>query len=220
MTTSGVTSFELTARDLVQAALEDNGIIPLGEDMEAEELAACIVRLNLMLKSWSMRANLWREASSTVTITGGTGSLALAAGVQDVVNARHVVSATYSRPLAPWTRDEYRSLPNRASVGNPSAFYVERAISGLTLKVWPVPAANISVEIDYDRAAEVVTDAGQTVDFRAELLEVVQTNLALRCAGIFGAALSPELVARAQRLEREMFDADRPDSYFLEADCA
>jgi len=90
----------------------------------------------------------------------------------------------------------------------------------LTLYVWPVPAANITLEIDYQRAVEIVTDGGETLDIRPEFTESVQANLALRCFGIFQQGpVSPELVMRAQKLEREMLDADRPGSYFLESDC-
>jgi hypothetical protein len=219
MTTSGVTAFDLTARDIVTTALEENGIIRLGRDPKAAELDACIRRLNGMLKSWSLRANLWREDSAEYTIPGGTGSIALEDDVQEVINVRFLQSATNSRPLYRWEQEQYRSLPNRASVGNPTAYAIERTIAGLTLKVWPVPADDIDVEVDYIRAAEIITNAGQTVDFRAEFQEAIYSNLAVRCAGIFGVEPSAELVARARELEGLVLDYDRPSSYFLESDC-
>lgn len=219
MTTSGVTALEMTARDIVKAALQENGIIRVGREPRAAEQDACITRLNGMLKSWSLRANLWREETAEYTIPGGTGSVALGDDVQDVANVRFLQSATNARSLARWEREEYRVLPNRASVGNPTAYSLERTIASLTLKVWPVPATDIDVEVDYIRAAEVVTNAGQTVDFRAEFQEAIYANLAVRCAGIFGVEPGAELVTRAARLEGSVFDYDRPDSYYFESDC-
>jgi hypothetical protein len=55
------------------------------------------------------------------------------------------------------------------------------------------------------------------VDVPEELSETVYANLAVRCAGIFGKQAPPEVIARAQRSEREMLDTYRPASYFLEA---
>lgn len=220
MTTSGVTAYSMTARDFITAALEDTGVIPLGRTPKAKELEACLVRFNLMLKSLSVRANLWREATTTVTIPAGTGSYTLNAAVQDVTAVRHALTSTNARMLRRWERDEYRSLPNRAQAGNPSIFHIERTTSGLTLKVWPVPAANISAQVDYIRAAEAITDASETVDFREEFAEAIMVMLARRCCGIFGVEPTAEMIAREQVLERQMLDADRPESYYFEADCA
>lgn len=219
MSTSGVTDFRPTVRDFITGALHDNAIVPLSEQPEASEFEACTRRLNMMLKSWSVRANLWREATATVTIPAGTGQVALSPDVQEVIAVRHAVTASYNRPLAMWTRDQFNILPNPMASGSPSAVYVERGVNGLTLKVWSVPATDIDVVVDYIRAVEIATDGTQTLDFREEFAEAVQTNLALRCCPIFEKQPHPELVARAQRLEAEMLDADRPASYFMESGC-
>lgn len=220
MATSGVTALRPTARDFVSGALHDNAIIPLDEEPDAAEMEACIKKLNQMLKSWSVKANLWREESYTATVLANTATLVLADDVQEVVDVRHVQSATYSRPLFQWARDQYRMLPNRTTSGNPTAFTVTRGTDGLTLDVWPVPTTDITVEIDYIRAAEIVTDPSQTLDFREEFAEAVQTNLAVRCCPIFEKQPHPVLVGLAQRLEGEMLDHDRPDSYYMVPYCA
>ena len=56
------------------------------------------------------------------------------------------------------------------------------------------------------------------MDVRQELQETVWTNLALRVAGMFGVQVPAELAARAQMLEAQMLDAERPDSYRFETD--
>jgi hypothetical protein len=221
MTTSAVTAWSLTARDHITQALRENAILSSGEDPSADELSDCQVRLNALLKSWGTKAPaLWQEASTTATITANVASVALAAGVQDVIAARVVVSATNHRQLTRWDREDYQVLPNKIATGSPSVYYLSQSIGVATLYVWPVPTANTTLSIDFVRVPETVTDASQTVDFPEEYQEALYANLAVRCAGLFGQQPAAELVMRAQRLEMELLDAGRPGAYYLRAACA
>lgn len=217
MTTSGVTAFGMTARDLVTAALDENAILPLGEVPTAEELGKCIIRLNAMLKSWQLGGVSWKQETVTVPTVAATASVALPAYVRGVNGVRFVEGATYERQMQRFERDEYYRLPNKASAGKSTAYYVQRDRDGLTLFVWPVPATVSSLKVDIDRAMDTVTEADQTVDMPEELHETVYANLAVRCAGLFGRPVTEELAVRAARLEREMVDSYRPASYYMEA---
>lgn len=220
MTTSGVTAWALTARDIVTAALRDARILASGTDPEADELEDCILRLNGMLKSWQMKANLFREVEATVAITAGDPTISLPAGVRDVSTVRHILSATNERQLFPWNRGQYLQVPNKAAIGNPSIYYISRTVGGVDLTVWPVPSSNITLKIDYSRIAETVTNASQTLDIPEEWHETVYKNLAVECADLFGAALSPRYINRAAELYQQFLDSDRPDFYQFEADGA
>ncbi len=217
MTTSGTAAWSLTARDIITAALQENGIVGLGETPTAEESDVCLLRLNAILKSWPVGLHL--QSQATVSFTAGVSTVTLAAGVERVAGARLVNSATNHRTLYQWERDEYMSLPNKVSSGPPSIFYAAQTNDGVTLTVWPVPTATTSVIIDYLRKPETVTSLNETVDFPERYTEALYAMLAVRCAGIFAAPLTPELVARAERLRREAEDAERPDAYYLGQDC-
>ena len=218
MATSGTTAFAMTARDVVTTALEENSIIPLGEAPSATELSKCILRLNAMLKSWQMQGVSWKQETITVATVAATATVALPAYVRGVNGVRFVESNTFERMLQRFERDEYYRLPNKASAGKSTAYYVERDKDGLTLFVWPVPATVSSLKVDIDRAMDTVTDEDQNVDIPEELLETLYANLAVRCAGVFREqGPKAELVVRAQMLERQMLDTYRPASYYLEA---
>ena len=217
MATSGETAWSLNAAQLVEEALSENAILPIGEQPTAPELAKCLIRLNAMLKTWQMQGLGWKQETITQAIGAGEASVALPTYVREVNGARFVESSAYERQMQRFERDEYTRLPNKTSTGKSTAFYVERGTSGLTLHVWPVPAANSNLKLDIDRKLDTVTAAAQTVDFPEELQEAVYANLAVRCAGIFGVQPKEELYLRAARLEREMLDTYRPASYFLEA---
>lgn len=217
MATSGDTAFAMTAREIVIAALDENAILPLGEAPTADEMSKCILRLNAMLKSWQMMGVSWKQETVTVVTVAATASVALPAYVRGVNGVRFVESASYERQMQRFERDEYYRLPNKASAGKSTAYYVERDRDGLTLFVWPVPAAVSSLKVDIDRAMDTVTEDGQEVDIPEELNEAVYACLAVRCAGIFRQQITEELALRAQILERQMTDSYRPASYFLEA---
>lgn len=213
MPTSGVTAWSLTARDIITAALQENAIVGLGRTPTAAESEACMVRLNGLLKSWSL--GTYHETTGTVTVTANDASGTLAAGIRRIISARLELTST-ERQLAEWNRDDYLILPNKAASGDPTIFYQSRQLAGVTLYVWPVPTTNKTLHIDYERVPETVTALTETVDFPERYQEALYANLAMRCSGLFGVPLNAELVARAQRLEREMLDAERPDSYKFE----
>ncbi len=221
MTTSGVTTFSMSARDICRQAAVELGVISSGESLEGSEQDDMIVRLNAMLKSWATEGNLYREASGTITIPGGTGSGTLPAGIRDIISARHVVSMTNYRQLTRWNRAQYYQMPNRSAAGNPSLFYATQGQATDAIYVWPVPAADITLHLDYYRAAEIVTAPTQTLDVPEDWSEAVILGLAGRCAAMFGATrLDPATVGdvknRADRLYQMLLDQDRPESYFFE----
>ena len=221
MATSGVTDWTVTAGDLVTRALKEIGVLPSGGVPEAEELSDGIDTLNFMLKSWAGESNLFREATGTITIPGGTGAGTLPQGIRDINSVRHVVSATFDRPLTQWNRSQYYSMPNRAAVGNPTVYYLAQTVGSDELRVWPVPAADVTLHLDYSRSPEIVTGPTETVDVPQEWYEAVVFGLAARMANMFGATrLDPNAVAvvtqRAEVLYRELLDRDRPESYYFE----
>lgn len=217
MATSGETNWPLTAGEIVQQAMVKLGILTSGDSPEASEMTDGLVELNSMLKTWSRKVNLWRDGTGTVVITGGVGSATLPQEVRDVNSVRHVVSATNKRLLNQWNRDQYFSMPNLAAVGNPTIYYIKRDLDDVEIRLWPVPATDITLHLDYSRAAETVTASDQTLDISQEWGEAVILNLASRLAGQFGAIrLDPQTVGdikqRAAILEQELFDSDRPDT--------
>lgn len=221
MATSGITAFDLSAREMCRQAAVELGVISAGEQLESSETDDMLVRFNMMLKTWATEGNLFREASGTVTVPAATGAGTLPASVRDIISVRHVVSATNSRQLQKWNRSQYYQLPNRAAVGNPTIYYATQGLSQDALYVWPVPAADINLHLDYYRSAEIITDLAQTVDIPQDWAEAAIFGLAARCANMFGAtrmdqATVGRVTQMAGGLYQRLLDQDRPDSYYFE----
>jgi len=218
MTTSGTTAFTLTARDIITQALADElAVFGMGEAVDVDAANGALRALNSMMKTWQMDGVTWKQETISQAIAAATANVTLPTYVREVNGARFVNSATNERQMVRYERDEYRILPNKAAVGASTAFIIERTGTALVMRVWPVPAAAATVKLDIDRKIDTVTDLSETVDVPEELVETVVTNLALRLMGRYRVDGVPELVARAQMLERKMMDTYRPASYFMGA---
>lgn len=216
MTTSGITDWALTARDIIDAAAKHARILKEGEYLSAERAADSLVALNGLLKSWETRGyTLWRQNTAAVSITGGVNPTTLDSDVYDVEAVRFVTSATNERPLTVWDRDQYKILPNKAQTGNPSIYYIDRQRDTVNLNIWPVPADNCTVNVDYLRKIETVTDLTETVDIPQDWQETVYVLLGVRLCAMFGQEVPGELAARSQILQAEVDAQDRPASYFM-----
>lgn len=221
MATSGVTQWSLTVSEICHAAARELGAIGISDSLSADEISACILHLNAMLKSWSTEANMFRENTGTVFVTGGAGSGALPQEVRDVSDVRFVNPDGSERPLARFVRGQWMQIPTKATFGAPTVYYYQQGVGQDTLFIWPVPEDDAQLRVDYSRVAETVTDASETVDIPQEWQEAVIKGLAARVANMFGSVSTDpntvqKVTAEAQALYGKLLDSDRPDSYIMQ----
>ena len=223
MTRSTNPDWTQTVGQLCLSAARELGAVGLGDSIDSDEQGEMITRLNSMLAKWSVDANLFREASATVIIPAGDGAATLPSEVRDLRSVRLIESAAYHRQLAPWNRDQFFSLPNRAQTGTPNAYYFSKQLGGGQIFLWPVNSAEVTLDLDYNRAFYFAEGPDQELDVPIEWHEAGLYGLASRSAGIFNTVeLDPAVVqrcdAQARASYQAMLDADRPDSYFFEYD--
>lgn len=221
MALSGTINSTLTANQVMDAAAKELGYIGAGETLSGEEYEDVLPRLNFMLKTWGGDGvNLWREATDSVSFPSGTATVTLDPFVIDVLEARLLQYSTFERPLQRWEMGEYNAIPNKATPGFPTAFYLRKQADAVSMTLWPVPSQDMVVNYSYARVIDDVTDGTQTIDVPQMWLETIWVNLAARCATLFGSTrLDPSTVAfvqqKADMLYGKMLDADRPASYLL-----
>lgn len=221
MTTSGTITSQLIVSEIVQVAMEELGVLSSGEAPTAEETATGIRALNWMLKSWPARGlNLFRETQGQVIFLADTASMPLDPYCLDVVEARYVQPQSYERPLARWENGQYRQIPYKSQPGYPTAYYLDKQTSGITMTLWPVPNADATILYTYSRVPQDVTDGAETIDVPQEWTELVYIALAARLVQTFGVARTDPTAAqiiaqRAAALEQQMLDQDRPASMFM-----
>jgi Tfp pilus assembly protein PilV len=213
--------FAMTARDLVTRAMQDRKVIALGVTPKSKELDYGIQTLNLIFKSWAAKGlTLWADEDGAATVTAGSADVTLTPRPIDVHDVSLVLSATNERQLARWEKSEYSSLPNKASIGNPTIYTPVYTTTGMSIKVWPVPSADMMIAYSYARVIATVTQPSDYVDVPQMWTETVIKILAGKLDTFGG---DPQHVANikaeAAMLERQMFDHDRPASYFIGVDC-
>lgn len=220
MTTSGTTTGTMTAQEVVQAALEELGVLSAGETAEGTELDVGIRSLNWMLKSFTARGvNQWRKATTTITFPANTRTVTLPPVIEEVTYAAVQTTGSYSRPLTRYEAGQYPQIAS-SSRGTPVGYYIDRQRDAVRLTLWPIPAQDTLLIIDVLRVIDDITDPTQTLDVPSKWLETVYIALAARLASVMGvtrtdSATANMLAQRAQVFEQMLLDDDRPASVYM-----
>jgi hypothetical protein len=133
MTTSSSKNFELDVAEYIEEAFERCGL----ELRTAYDLKTAKRSLNLLLAEWANRGlNQWTISQTAITLTQGTTSYSLDAtnptAVIDVLDAfiRRTTNGTASDlQMNQISRSEYAAVPDKASQGRPSQYFVDKQIS-------------------------------------------------------------------------------------------
>lgn len=208
------TDFTMTAGELVTRAMQTRRCLALGRTPTATEMAYGLERLNHILKPLARyEGTQWATEEATATITAGDSDVLLTPRPGRVVSVGLVLSSTNERPLAEWLNGEYDVLPNKSSVGDPVAYTVREAADGTTLRVWPVPSQDRTLNYRFIRVPDDVAQAS-TLDVPQDWLGDIEVVLADDLSAF--ANNNPDLPVKAAIARRLMQDRARPASYFLE----
>ncbi len=214
MATSGVTTGEMTAGEVVREAYELRGAVSLEADISGSQMTSGLRRLNWMLKGWQSKGfDLWRLTDEVITWPADTATAELDGNWLDALDVRYV-GESYERTLTRLERTDGNELPNKTTTGFPSAYVAWRQRDKLWMRVWPVPDEEVEFRADLVRIVEDVTDPAQTLDIQQEWTEAVFYNLATRLTG-GDPKLVPMIEARARDLYDKLPTFDTSGSVFL-----
>lgn len=185
MATSGSVNFSLSVRQIITDALEEIGVISIGDTPSAEDAAKALGKLNLMLKTWGTNEKLWIKTEGSVTLLASTASYATSpvslARRIDGVRRR---TSNVDTPLTMMSREEYLDFPSKTATGVPFGCYFDPQRATRTLYVVGVPdatiAASTTLRIDYRRVIEDADDLDNDLDIPQEWLEACSAGLAAR----------------------------------------
>ena len=141
MATSGTYTFNLDLGEIMEEAYERCGLeLRSGYDYKTARRS-----LNLLMLDWQNRGlSLWTVKNAELTLTPGTGAYALPSDRIDIVEAFMRTNAGDSSKQSDLTMQRmsiatYSQQTNKLLQGRPIQYWVERAPSGITINVWPVP---------------------------------------------------------------------------------
>lgn len=211
-------AFSMSAGELVKRAMQRRRCLALGRTPNSAEMEYGLERLNQILKQLAADGSFpWAVEEGTATITAGDPDVLLDPRPAEVISVGHALSATNERPLSRWEIGQYDVLPNKETVGNPNAYVVRETDDGVTLRFWPVPTTNQTINYRYVRVPEDVAQAS-ALDLPQRYIGPMEAFLAWKL-DVFANG-NPDLAGEAARAEAWLIDQGRPDSYFFEPDCA
>ncbi len=203
MATSGSKNFELQVDDYIEEAFERCGLeFKTGYDARTAKRS-----LNLLLADWANRGlNQWTIKQRTLSLTSGTSSYALGTDVIDVLSAvcrRSGSDITLSRI----SRDDYLTIPNKASEGRPSQFFLDRQITP-NLFLYNTPA-NSTDTIVYDALVRMddADDLTNTLDLPFRFYPCLAAGLAYYVA----VKKAPERIQMLKAIYEEEFERARTE---------
>ena len=178
MATSGTHTFTLYVDEIIEEAYSRIG----GEPQTGKESSVGRRALNLLFKEWLNRSiQLWSVTESTQTLTVGTANYTLNAWTVDIEEA--VISKTNSDDtrtefeLERITRDDYLKIPNKASKGRPSQYFLDKQITPIVY-FYPTPDEADTFRFKERRALEDITASTETVDAPNRFLPSAISGLA------------------------------------------
>jgi|TARA_R110000850_G_scaffold11433_1_gene39229 hypothetical protein len=187
MATSGTFTFNLDLGDIIEEAYERCGIeLRSGFDYRTARRS-----LNLLMLDWQNRGlNLWTVKGTTETLVAGTGSYTLNGKILDVVEAFMRTNAGDVSRQSDLTMQrisiaQYSHQTNKLLQGRPIQYWIERAPTGITVNVWPVPDASQTWTFGYyymERVEDSGSPASLDMDVPARFLPCLTAGLAYMIA--------------------------------------
>lgn len=179
MATSGTKTFQLTIADTIEEAYELAGLeLRTGYDAETARRS-----LNIMFADWANRGvNLWTIEQVTTNLTAGTNSYTLNSYDIDIVSAviRQIDgSTTTDLQLTRIGRSEYLNIPDKASTGRPTQYFLDRQTTPV-VKVWPTPdsAATYKLVANTIQRIDDVTASAQDPEVPSRFMPCMASGLA------------------------------------------
>ncbi len=206
MTTSGSYQFDPTFAAILDEAFERAGMSPAA--ISHVHIKSAKMSLNLMLSQWAARDSnvVYRIKAGSSTVSSGTNYFTLDTGMMDVTDVvMEYNSSGYDSTLAQISRQDWIELPNKDVTGEPTQYYLDRAVSLNAPRVylWPTPDATCVFTYDGLRRHQTVTALSETIDVENAWLEAVASGLAQRIAEKYNVGRLPILVPRANEAYRD-----------------
>lgn len=214
MSTSGVTTWKLTASEIIDAALRKLSAISSGVSATTQNRTDGLQALNGMLKLFQTKGMpLWAISEQTLTLTAtrtyslGIGQTINVPAPLKVIQAYLKDTSTgYSVPLDIRTRYDYNLMqPASTTSGCPVHVEYEPGNQIGTLHVYPLPdtysIANRQIVIVYQRPFEDMVNLTDNLDFPQYWHDAVVYGLATRLAPEFGMPIQDRTVIKAEAKE-------------------
>jgi hypothetical protein len=176
------------------------------------DMRSGIRSFNLLMAEWANRGlNLWTIEQDTQALTAGTATYNLSANTVDVIDVALRNADNTDLLLQRMSVGEYASLPDKASPGRPSSYYIQRAVSDTpAITLWQVPDSS-SYSLVYWRMRRI-QEAGaaqNTADVPFRFIPPLVAGLAFMISVKKNPVVAPQLKLLYDEAWNDAADEDR-----------
>lgn len=182
MSTSGVTTFQMTASQLIQRAFKRIGIAQEGEGLTAAMYEDGLEEMNLLITEWNAHPRLWIKEEGNFALVADQPSYVVSPAALRIEFCRYRLNGI-DTPMTQFSRQEYYDQPNKAtSPSIPVNFYFDPQVDEGTLFLWPCPSAqaatSYTIRYDYIRLMAIMNATNNTLDMPFQWQQPLIWNLA------------------------------------------
>lgn len=165
--------------------------------------------LNYMFTEWATRGvHLWAVKTGSITILPNTASYTVPSDCYAVLDAYIRDANNNDIYVNAVGREDYFSLVNKTTVGDPSLYWFERSVAP-KIHLWPVPNVSKTFVYNYLQYLELATTANENAGLPQLWQEAIVAGLAARLAEKYAPEREPSLFQKAELRYKEANQEDR-----------
>jgi hypothetical protein len=200
-----------TALDIIKRSMRLLGVYSIGETPSADEVADSLRALNAMLDSWA-NENLFVFAKTldVVPLVANDGVYTIGPS-GDVITTRpvEVSEASYidylgvSYPLRIDTLGDFNSIPIKSLIaGIPTEMYVLPGLPNITLNLWPIPNATMTLNLWSNKLIQSFASASDSLTLPPRYERMLGFCLAEEMADEFDVVPSANVIKKATQARK------------------
>jgi len=212
-----MTTMDWTAvrNDLIKQALLIVGVIPLGEEPDADQLSIANQALDSITKYLEAHNMfLWSFSDVSIPTVATTASYTITNGDAIGIKEAWYTTANEKYPLEIISADDYSAITDKTTAGTPEYVYFSRGINAPVLYLYPVPDAVLAATYrlalrlrDWDNANDNSTSAL----FPQWWMEPLKWKLAANLAHVFQAP--PNKIALLEAKATDLINSVKVDNF-------
>lgn len=182
-----------TARDLLTLALNDAGVVGIGQTAKAEDINKAFDRLNIMIAQWRRKRWLVYRLVTTALTSTGAQSYTVGAGGDFNIARPDKLEDAFLRMLNtgpnqvdyPLTvlaaREDYNRVRVKSLVAFPTYVFYDPVYPTGVLYPWPIPSATIyALHITTKQVLAAFANLSDSINLPEEYHGALLYNMALR----------------------------------------
>lgn len=197
-----------TALDVIKDALRDLGVLGKGQDIDEDDAARALQRMDDMLDSWSIQPYaIYAWSDITHTLVSGSASYTIGPTGADITAARpiQIIQAfvrddnAYDYPVDVISYSDYMRITDKTTdTTYPNILAYNAGHPNGTVYIWPVADTANTLHMIAESVLSNLATTSATFTFPPGYRIAVVKNLALQLAPMFAVNVAPDLKKQAE----------------------